>query len=65
MTGDALQKLMRHKSYATTQRYINLAGVVFRDEAVRAEARILGPWVPDSGTDSGDDVPVPVVETAE
>ena len=25
MTADALQKLMRHKSYTTTQRYINLA----------------------------------------
>ena len=26
MSADALQKLMRHKSYSTTQRYINLAG---------------------------------------
>jgi len=26
MTADALQKLMRHKSYTTTQRYINMAG---------------------------------------
>lgn len=25
LTGDALMKLMRHKAYATTQRYINLA----------------------------------------
>ena len=25
LTGDALQKLMRHKSYTTTQKYINLA----------------------------------------
>jgi len=25
MTGDALQALMRHKSYLTTQRYINMA----------------------------------------
>ncbi len=25
LTGDALQALMRHKSYATTQRYINIA----------------------------------------
>jgi hypothetical protein len=24
MSGDALQALMRHKSYSTTQRYINL-----------------------------------------
>jgi integrase len=26
LSADALQKLMRHKSYTTTQRYINLAG---------------------------------------
>jgi integrase len=26
LTADALQKLMRHKSYLTTQRYINMAG---------------------------------------
>jgi integrase len=25
LTGDALQALMRHKSYSTTQRYINMA----------------------------------------
>ena len=25
MTGDAVQALMRHKSYPTTQRYINIA----------------------------------------
>lgn len=25
LTADALQKLMRHKSYSTTQRYINMA----------------------------------------
>jgi integrase len=48
----AIQARAGHADFATTQRYINLAGVVFRGEAVRAEARILGPWVPDSGTDS-------------
>jgi integrase len=32
MTGDALQRLMRHKSYQTTQRYINMASQL--DEAV-------------------------------
>jgi integrase len=32
LTGEALQKLMRHKAYATTQRYINMA--CHLDEAV-------------------------------
>jgi len=30
MTADALQALMRHESYTTTQRYINLANQVNR-----------------------------------
>jgi hypothetical protein len=30
MTADALQKLMRHRSYVTTQRYINAASQVNR-----------------------------------
>ena len=30
MSADALQALMRHKSYSTTQRYINLANQVNR-----------------------------------
>jgi integrase len=34
LTGDALQSLMRHKSYSTTQRYISLARQM--DEAVDA-----------------------------
>jgi integrase len=34
LTADALQKLMRNKSYATTQRYINMASQL--DEAVDA-----------------------------
>jgi integrase len=34
LTADALQKLMRHKSYLTTQRYINMASQL--DEAVDA-----------------------------
>ena len=32
MSADALQKLMRHKSYSTTQRYINMSKQV--DDAV-------------------------------
>jgi integrase len=34
LTADALQKLMRHKSYLTTQKYINMASQL--DEAVSA-----------------------------
>jgi integrase len=30
LTADALQRLMRHKSYSTTQRYINMAGQLNR-----------------------------------
>jgi hypothetical protein len=33
---------------ATTKRYIHLAGVVFRDEADRLEARLLGESVADA-----------------
>ena len=50
----AIQARAGHADFSTTQRYINLAGVVFRDEAERAEARILGPWVPESGTESAE-----------
>jgi integrase len=49
----AIQARAGHADFSTTQRYINLAGVVFREEAERAEARILGEsWVQDSGTES-------------
>jgi integrase len=46
----AIQARAGHADFSTTQRYINLAGVVFREEAEQAEARILG--VPDLGTDT-------------
>lgn len=40
-----------HANFATTQGYINLAGVSFREEAVEAEARRLrGLSVQESGT---------------
>lgn len=46
MTADALQKLMRHKSYSTTQRYINMArqldeavGVLYVPEVLKNKAQ--------------------------
>jgi integrase len=38
----ALQARAGHSSFTTTQAYIDLAGVVFREEAERAEARLYG-----------------------
>ena len=43
--GESTFALMRragHKNVATTQRYVDLAGVVFRDEADALEDRMLG-----------------------
>jgi hypothetical protein len=31
-----------HSSFATTQRYIDLAGVAFRDEAAKLSSRLSG-----------------------
>ena len=38
----ALMRRASHKNVATTQRYVDLAGVVFRDEADALEDRMLG-----------------------
>jgi hypothetical protein len=38
----ALMRRAGHKNVATTQRYVDLAGVVFRDEADALEDRMLG-----------------------
>jgi integrase len=49
----AIQARAGHADFSTTQLYIDLAGVAFRDEAEQAEAPILGDvWVPNLGTDS-------------
>lgn len=44
----ALMETAGHRSFQTTQQYIDLAGVVFRDEAEALSRRLLG--VPETGT---------------
>lgn len=48
----ALQARAGHADLGTTQRYIDLAGVLFRDEAEAAEARMFGPN-PKTGSTNG------------
>jgi integrase len=45
----ALQAGAGHSDLGTTQRYIDLAGVLFRDEAEAAEARMFGTREPSTG----------------
>jgi integrase len=40
--GPVLMAIAGHKSFATTKRYIHLAGVVFPDEMAALEQRLLG-----------------------
>jgi hypothetical protein len=40
-----------HSNMRTTQTYLHLAGVVFRDEAARLERRLLGDQAVESSTD--------------
>jgi integrase len=47
-SGPSIMATAGHKSYSTTKRYIDLAGVVFRDESNALERRLLGVQ---SGTD--------------
>jgi integrase len=54
----ALQARAGHADLATTQRYIDLAGVAFRDEALIAEQRMFGV---ESGVETQ---PTPTPETA-
>ncbi len=49
---EALMTRAGHSSYATTRRYISLAGARFREEADREERRLWGDPVPSSGTNS-------------
>lgn len=48
----AIMGIAGHRSMSTTNQYVHLAGVVFRDEAAALERRMLGTLVPDSGTDT-------------
>jgi integrase len=48
-----------HANMATTQRYIHLAGVVFRDEADALERRLLGGSSGERGTGIGTDMSEP------
>jgi integrase len=48
----AIQARAGHADFSTTQRYIDLAGVNFRDEAERAERRMWGAVQP-LGSDLG------------
>ena len=41
-TPAAIQARAGHADFSTTQLYIDLAGVAFREDAEQAEARILG-----------------------
>jgi len=38
----AIMGIAGHRSMATTRQYVHLAGVIFRDEAVLLEQRLLG-----------------------
>lgn len=49
----AIQSRAGHASFSTTQRYIDLAGVTFRDEAERISARLFGGGEKSSGEGSG------------
>ena len=42
----ASQARAGHADMSTTQRYIDLAGIRFREEAELAEARMFGPGLP-------------------
>ena len=43
MNPAKLQVKLGHSDFRVTQRYVNLAGVVFAEEAAALEARLLGP----------------------
>ena len=46
----AIMKHAGHTDFKTTQRYIDLAGVTFREDAERAERRLLGESVAANGS---------------
>ncbi len=42
VSGPTLMAIAGHRSYSTTQKYINLAGVTFPNEMAALERRLLG-----------------------
>jgi site-specific recombinase XerD len=52
---EALMSRSGHSSYATTRRYINLAGARFRDEAQLLEERLWGSFGTKAGYQTGQD----------
>jgi integrase len=56
-----IQAKLGHSDYRTTQRYVNLAGVVFADEAAALERRMLGV---ESSTDLSESENTPQSDTA-
>jgi hypothetical protein len=61
MSPAALQKRAGHSAFSTTQRYIDLAGVEFPEEAAKLAGRLWGV----SGTKSRYEVQREAVETAD
>jgi hypothetical protein len=54
---EALMSRAGHSSYSTTRRYIDLAGVRFREEADRLENRLWGSNGTNSRYQEGDSLP--------
>lgn len=62
---EALMSRAGHSSYATTRRYVDLAGERFREEADRLEARLLGGFSTKNRYQVASDAPNPASQEAE